>query len=211
MFRNFITTSSSAVKQLSIPRIRTTVGRCNRMFSGKAEEKANMRGPVTFASLAVFGIAGGVAYVYYNIEKEEKIKQVSKQVVTVGKPSLGGPWVLVDQDGIPRTDASYRGQFTLLYFGFTHCPDICPSELVKVGKIMDELEKKKTAKVLPLFISVDPSRDTIGQLRFYGQDFHKDFVYLTGTKDQVAAAAKAYRVYFSKVNNLIYFLGYTVR
>jgi protein SCO1/2 len=160
---------------------------------------SNQRGPVTFVSLAITALVGGALVVYYNVEKEEKLQKVAKNVVSVGKPALGGPWVLVDQDGVPRTDASFRGRFTLLYFGFTFCPDICPSELVKVAKIMNALEKKNCSVVQPLFISVDPSRDTIGQLKHYSQDFHKDFTYLTGTKDQVAAAARAYRVYFSKV------------
>ena len=57
-------------------------------------------------------------------------------IKTVGKAALGGPWVLVDQDGVPKTDASYRGKFCLLYFGFTYCPDICPTELVKIGQIV---------------------------------------------------------------------------
>ena len=163
----------------------------------------------------------------YNIEKENKTKALSKNITTTGKPALGGPWVLVDQDGVPRSDASYFGQFTLLYFGFTYCPDICPSELVKIGDIMKSignlttnshisqpiiircvylivsLEKSKDIRLKPLLISVDPSRDTIRQLKYYSQDFHPSITYLTGTKDQVAVAAKAYRVYFSKVVNKI--------
>lgn len=102
---------------------------------------ANQRGPVTFVSLAITALVGGALVVYYNVEKEEQLQKVSKQVVSVGKPALGGPWVLVDQDGVPRTDASFRGRFTLLYFGFTFCPDICPSELVKIAKIMNALGK----------------------------------------------------------------------
>jgi protein SCO1/2 len=82
--------------------------------------------------------AGGIV-ANYNIEKERKTKTLARNVKTTGKAALGGPWVLVDQDGVPRTDASYRGKFTLLYFGFTFCPDICPSELVKVGHIMKEI------------------------------------------------------------------------
>jgi protein SCO1/2 len=66
---------------------------------------------------------------------------VAGKVITVGKAALGGPWVLTDHNGVPVTDASYRGNFLLLYFGFTHCPDICPSELVKVGHVMEELGK----------------------------------------------------------------------
>jgi len=158
----------------------------------------NKRGPVTFVSLTITAAAAAGILVYYNIEKEEQVKQVSKNVVTVGKPALGGPWVLVDHNGIPRTDASYHGKYCLYYFGFTHCPDICPAELVKVAKVLNVLDKKKCKAIQPLFISVDPSRDSVGQLKHYAQDFHKDVVYLTGTKDQVAVAAKAYRVYFSK-------------
>ncbi len=103
---------------------------------------ASQRGPVTFVSLAITALVGGAVVMYYNVEKEEKMQQVAKTVVSVGKPALGGPWVLVDQNGKPRSDASYRGRFTLLYFGFTYCPDICPSELIKVAKIMNALGKR---------------------------------------------------------------------
>ena len=100
------------------------------------------------------------------------------------------------------TDATYKGQYTLLYFGFTHCPDICPSELVKVGDVVKELARRKTTPVKPLFISVDPHRDTIKQLQHYSQDFSNSFTFLTGTPDMVAKATKAYRVYFSKADEV---------
>jgi len=166
---------------------------------GKPAEDSRTRGPVSFYSLGLMMITAGGIVGYYNITKEQKTQTLAKNVKTTGKAALGGPWVLVDQDGVPRTDASYRGRFTLLYFGFTFCPDICPSELVKVGNIMKELDKRKIP-LQPLFISVDPSRDTLGQMKHYAQDFTPAFQYLTGTKEQVAAAAKAYRVYFSKAN-----------
>lgn len=158
------------------------------------------RGPVTFAGLGLMAVVGAGILAYYNFEKEKQTKTLAKNVKTVGKAALGGPWVLVDSEGVPRTDASYRDKFSLLYFGFTYCPDICPSELVKVGKIMDALAAKGSSVVRPIFISVDPRRDTVGQLQHYAQDFHKDMVYLTGTPDQIAAAARAYRVYFSKAD-----------
>lgn len=104
-----------------------------------ASERPAYRGPITFASLAFAVVAGVGVISYYELEKEKKVLRVASEIVTTGKPALGGPWVLVDQDGIPRTDASYKGEFALLYFGFTYCPDICPSELVKVGKIIDGL------------------------------------------------------------------------
>lgn len=167
------------------------------------EQAGASRGPVTFLSLGVLALAAGGVLFYYNIEKEKRSEQVASKVTTTGKAALGGPWVLVDENGIPRTDASFKGQYTLLYFGFSYCPDICPSELVKIGKVLQKLkatDKNKECPVKPLFISVDPTRDTVGQLKFYAQDFDKDFTYLTGTKEQISAASKAYRVYFSKAN-----------
>jgi hypothetical protein len=120
--------------------LRTTTQR--RPFSQTPEPpKSNLRGPVTFGGLAILAVGGVAAWFWHYVEKEEKIKEVASKVSTTGKPALGGPWVLVDQDGVPRSDASYHGKFSLLYFGFTHCPDICPSELVKIGKIMNELGK----------------------------------------------------------------------
>lgn len=159
---------------------------------------------------------------YYNIEREKKVEKVSGQIAHVGKPKLGGPWVLVDHNGIPRTDASYRGKMNLLYFGFTHCPDICPNELVKVKKIVNAAGNNSLPKFLlnhnlfelhiiyfaalngieikPIFISVDPVRDTVGQLKFYSKDFHPSFDFLTGTPEQVGNVAKSFRVYYSKAN-----------
>lgn len=161
---------------------------------------SSSRGPLSWASLALLVITGVSFLVYYESLKEKKFRELSSQVRTTGKPDLGGPFVLVDHNGNPVTDASYKGQFLLLYFGFTYCPDICPSELVKIGKIVDEVEKNKLGNLKPIFISVDPSRDTIGQMRHYSQDFHPAIDYLTGTTEQVAAVARAYRVYFSKVD-----------
>jgi protein SCO1/2 len=121
---------------------------------------------------------------------------------TVGKPSIGGPFTLVDSNGRPVTNADFRGRFMLLYFGFTRCPDICPSELVKVGTVLDQLGPKVTidGSFSTLFISVDPQRDSLSQLQSYAKDFHPTITYLTGTKDQVEEATRAFRVYFIKAN-----------
>ena len=127
---------------------------------------------------------GGNILFYYQLEKEKKMQQVASTVTTTGKPALGGPFVLVDQDGIPRTDADFLGKYQLIYFGFSYCPDICPSELVKIGKILTELSKNKVhpeqTDIESIFISVDPPRDTVGQLKYYSKDFHDKITYLTG-------------------------------
>jgi protein SCO1/2 len=124
-------------------------------------------------------------------------------IVTAGKPAIGGPWSLVDLDGNLVTDESFKGKWTLLYFGFARCPDICPSEMVKIGKVMDTLEKehpKLRGQIQPIFVSIDPARDSLKALRDYAKDFHPSYVFLTGAPQQVQAMAKKYRVYMSKAD-----------
>jgi len=120
-----------------------------------------------------------------------------------GKPAIGGEWSLVDLDGNLVTNKTFAGKWTLLYFGFARCPDICPSEMVKIGKVMDTLKEEypEIAKhVKPLFVSVDPARDSLKALREYGKDFHPSYIFLTGSPEQVQQMAKKYRVYVSKAD-----------
>ena len=154
--------------------------------------------PVTWVSLGVMVVAGGAVVAYFEYEKERKSTQVVSNMVTYGKPALGGPWTLVDSAGRPVTDASLRGQWALLYFGFAHCPDICPSELQKMTQVVKRLEKTRGvgAAVVPVVISVDPKRDSVEQMHHYKQDFHPRMMALTGTPAQIEKAARHYRVYF---------------
>ncbi|KAL7436773.1 hypothetical protein ACHAXH_007781 [Discostella pseudostelligera] len=120
-----------------------------------------------------------------------------------GKPAIGGPWSLVDLDGNLVTNKSFEGKWTLLYFGFARCPDICPSEMVKIGKVMDILKKdypELHKNIQPIFVSIDPARDSLKALRDYAKDFHPSYVFLTGAPQQVQAMAKKYRVYMSKAD-----------
>lgn len=114
---------------------------------------------------------------------------------------IGGPFSLVDQSGRPVTERSFAGRYTIVYFGFTHCPDVCPTDLAAIGRGLTEFERKdpaRAAKVQPLFISVDPERDTPAVVGQYAAAFHPRLLGLTGTPEQVAAVAKAYAVYFHK-------------
>lgn len=115
----------------------------------------------------------------------------------VARPAVGGPFALTDTQGRAVTDADFRGRFTLVYFGFTYCPDVCPTSLTYIAQALDRLGPDAD-KVVPVFITVDPERDTPEQLKEYVRHFHPRLVGLTGTREQVAAAAKAYRVYFAK-------------
>lgn len=115
---------------------------------------------------------------------------------------IGGPFELTDHRGRAVTDADLRGRYMLIYFGYTYCPDICPTKLAEMTNALDafaEQAPERAAKIVPVFVSVDPDRDTLDVLREYRKHFHPRLVALTGSKAQLQAAAKAYRAYFSKV------------
>ena len=114
-------------------------------------------------------------------------------------PGIGGPFSLVDQDGKPVTEAVLKGKWTAIYFGFTYCPDICPTSLQALKEGLDKLGAKGKS-VQTILISVDPERDTPAVLKTYldNPSFPVGIRGLTGTPEQVAAAAKAYRLYYAK-------------
>ena len=110
---------------------------------------------------------------------------------------IGGPFRLTDHTGTPVTDADFQGRHMLIYFGYTSCPDVCPAELQTMGRAMDILGAKGN-KIVPVFISVDPERDTAQVLNKYVAAFHPRMVGLTGTAAEIKAAAKAYKVGYRK-------------
>jgi protein SCO1/2 len=114
-----------------------------------------------------------------------------------GAVAIGGPFSLVDQNGVRRSEADFRGRLMLVFFGYTHCPDICPTSLQTATDALDLLGAD-AAKVAPIFITVDPARDTVERLKEYAGYFHPALVALTGSEAEVAAAAKAYRVPYSR-------------
>ena len=118
-------------------------------------------------------------------------------VATTGTALIGGPFTLVGHDGKPVTDQAFRGKFMLVFFGFTHCPDICPAELQAMSAALDELGPKAN-DIIPIFITLDPERDTPQAVTDYVRNFGQRFVGLSGSSEQVVAAAKAYRVTYSK-------------
>jgi protein SCO1/2 len=119
------------------------------------------------------------------------------QVETSGKALIGGPFSLVDQTGKTVTDKDFRGRYMLVFFGFTHCPDVCPAELQVMADALGQLGPK-ASKIVPVFISLDPERDRPEAVGAYVKNFGPNFVGLTGSPEAIAAAAKAYRVSFSK-------------
>ena len=114
---------------------------------------------------------------------------------------IGGPFALVDQDGRAVTDRSFAGKYRLMYFGYTFCPDVCPVDMANVGaglKLLEKSDPAVAARVVPVFVTVDPERDTPAVLKEFTAAFHPRMVGLTGSPLAVAAAAKAYAVYAKK-------------
>jgi protein SCO1/2 len=111
--------------------------------------------------------------------------------------SLGGPFNLTDHTGRAVTERDFAGRWMLVYFGFTYCPDVCPTELGTMAAALDAMGPAGEA-VVPVLITVDPERDGPAQLADYVSRFHPRLVGLTGTPEQVADAARRYRVYYAK-------------
>ena len=119
-------------------------------------------------------------------------------VLMWNREPVGGPFALVDHTGAPRTDAQFRGQLLFVYFGFTSCPDVCPTDLRSIGLALDQLGKS-AEEVQPLFVTLDPDRDTPQRLASYVAFFHPRLIGLTGDASSIRQAARAYKVYFAKV------------
>jgi protein SCO1/2 len=121
---------------------------------------------------------------------------------TTGAADIGGPFTLVDQDGRPATEAMLKGKWSVIYFGYTYCPDVCPTSLQALAAALSTMGRQGEA-VQTILISVDPERDTPKQLKSYvkSEVFPKGLVGLTGTPEQVAAAAKAYKFYYKKAGD----------
>lgn len=114
-----------------------------------------------------------------------------------GGPSVGGPFTLEDSGGRTATDRDFRGKYMLVYFGYTYCPDVCPTTLNAVADALDRIGKKAD-DLKPVFITVDPRRDTPAVMKQYTAAFTPRLVGLTGTTEQIAAVAKEYRVYYAE-------------
>lgn len=147
-----------------------------------------------FAVATVVGLTAG--YMALRSGDEPK-SQPARTAGDVARELITGEFSLVDQTGRPVTDKDFEGSWRLVFFGYTHCPDVCPTTLSTMTLVLDLLGDE-AAKVQPLFISVDPARDTPAVLADYVAAFHPRLIGLTGSAEQIAAAAKAYRAYYSR-------------
>jgi len=148
---------------------------------------------VTLAALMLAGIAAPLA----QTSSDRSAAELMDAVMWNREP-IGGPFALIDHTGRPRTNEDFRGKLMLVYFGFTYCPDICPTDLQNIGLALDKLGEA-AERVQPLFITVDPARDTAAHLKDYVPMFHPRLLGLTGDAAAIHKAAAAYRVYYAKV------------
>ena len=148
---------------------------------------------VALAALMLLGIAPLAA----QTQSSRSAAELMDAVMWAREP-IGGPFALIDHTGKPRTAADFQGKLLLVYFGFTYCPDVCPTDLQNIGLALDKLGAAGNA-VQPLFITVDPERDTAAHLADYVPMFHPRLIGLTGHATAIQKAADAYRVYYTKV------------
>ena len=135
-------------------------------------------------------VAGGALWQLGSPRKDEPAQTISQTSV-----QLGGPFVLTDQNGTRKTEADFRGKYMLVFFGYTYCPDVCPTTLAVIRAALDQMGER-AERIVPVFITVDPKRDTPDALKTYLSSFGPRFVGLTGTSEEIASVAKEFRVFY---------------
>ncbi|CAN6224257.1 unnamed protein product [Urochloa humidicola] len=178
-----------------------------RQFSEQNESSSQ---PLIYyiAVCSLLCFAGLAAFVHYNDEKRAVPlakgggqTSVPKRCTT-NRPAIGGPFKLYDTENNVVTESKLRGNWTLMYFGYTSCPDIGPAEVQKMADVIKLLESKYGIKITPLFITIDPQRDSPAQLKAYLSEFDPRIVGLTGPISAVRQIAQEYRVFFKKVEEV---------
>jgi protein SCO1 len=144
------------------------------------------------------GLAGVLTLVSLTIKLNAVKQRIASGESTVAGSEIGGPFTLIDQTGMTRTEKDLLGKYVLMYFGFTFCPAICPTELQKMNRALEETGVLAD-KIQPVFITIDPERDTQPVLANYVPQFHPRLLGLTGTREQIGPVLKSYRVYARKV------------
>ena len=142
---------------------------------------------------------GGVLWAVKASQARSNAPVAITQQEVIGKPRLGGDWTLINaKTGESFSRDQLKGKYAMLYFGFSFCPDVCPQEMEKVVEIHKILKEKGVKNFQPVFITVDPKRDTCAQLENFIKDFSKEYIALTGTPEMIKQVTRMYRVYFNQ-------------
>jgi protein SCO1/2 len=145
---------------------------------------------IPYLLLAAF-VAAGTLWYLGDLRAHNGVESVA----TGERVTLGGPFSLTDQDQMIRTEKDFLGKYTLVFFGYTYCPDVCPATLAVMEAALDKMGARGE-RIVPVFITVDPKRDTPDKIKSYLSSFGTRFVGLTGSAEDIAKVAKEYRVYY---------------
>lgn len=170
--------------------------------SGSTETQASRSWSTYIVPIGILGVVGTAATIFhYNDERRAipKGQGGSSQGSTSQGPVIGGPFTLIDTEGQVVTEKNLRGNWVLLYFGYTSSPDVGPEQVQLVAKVVDILESKQKLKIVPVFVTLDPQRDNTTHLRAYLKEFDSRIIGLTGTATAIRQMAQEYRIYFKKV------------
>jgi len=185
-----------------VPRRRLGRVGLRALGSGPSGPGSAFFSPKVIAVQATLVVGGTIGLLWYNWrlrEYEAWEQNTSAHVTSVGTPDLGGPFTLVDcRSGAPTTSGDFLGRWVLMYFGFVNCPEICPAELSKITRAVTALEATLGPNaVVPVFVTIDPHRDSLAHVTDCLSEYHGSFVGLTGTPAQVDACARKWRVYYT--------------
>lgn len=172
----------------------------SRQGPAEAGGAGKPRGPGLRTRLLVTAVLGaGLGGVWLALRTEKEKLRQQQRTEALRQAAVGqGDFSLLDHRGQARCKADFRGQWVLMYFGFTHCPDICPDELEKLVQVVQRLEAEPgLPPVQPVFVTVDPERDDVAAMARYVRDFHPRLLGLTGSAEQVAEVSRSFRVYYS--------------
>ena len=149
--------------------------------------------------LCGLGLCLGAAIAVFTILMENRAPAPKAQVPLMNAANIGGAFTLTDQDGKTRTEKDFSRVYKLIYFGFSYCPAVCPTELQKTSEALAGLPENISAEIQPIFITIDPERDTPAVLKNYVSLFDKRLIGLTGSVDQIESIKKEYKVYAAEV------------
>ena len=157
---------------------------------------------LTIALLCLLGMGLGTAYTWVNAQNDQagSLASLEPAAGVAGGADIGGSFTLTDQNGNTLSSRDIA-KYKLVFFGFTYCPDVCPAGLQKMTQAMEALETKDAAKIQPVFITIDPARDTPEVMQVYLKSYHDSFIGLTGSEEDIDAVEKQYKVYAARMDD----------